>query len=495
MEKLTESGEIKQIMRSHAAFFRGLLSAHAQGVRHPAIEDMARRCREIDNVRAALDWSFSPEGDLTTGVVLAAAYAPIWLHLSLLVECRERVQQALDAVSRATAVSADLIVQLQIALGVTLFETTASASRSESIFADALRVAQELRDINSHLRALWGMCMYWINDGNVHAAMPLTEQFLRAARQKGDLPDILVAERIKGGTMHYLGHQSEARYHLARVVDLYVAPSDQRHTRWFLYDQRMLARTMHARILWLQGFLDQAKRAAVSIVEDATATDHVPSLCYALGAGVCPIALRIGDNNLAEQSIATLKALAFKHSLTFWTKLGPCLEGALYVGRREPGLGLPLLSAALDVSRKTGLAIHLLGFIGDLAEGLGQVGRWSEGAAMIDEAFDRYDHAGVRCYFPEMLRLKGELLLKDPTAGQVQQAERCLIESINLAHQQDALFWELRAATSLARLRVVQHRHNEARLVLRPVFDRFSEGFETADLCSAAFMLESLTTE
>ena len=81
---------------------------------------------------------------------------------------------------------------------------------------------------------------------------------------------------------------------------------------------------------------------------------------------------------------------------------------------------------------------------------------------MIDEAFARYDQDGVRCYFPEMLRIKGELLRKDPATRSVQQADSCFGKSIALARQQGALFWELRAALSLARPRVDQHRYSEA---------------------------------
>ena len=82
--------------RHHASYFRDLFTPQARGARSSlSDEDLARRVREIDNVRAALDWSFSPAGDQAIGVDLTAAYAPVWRHLSLMIECRERCERAL----------------------------------------------------------------------------------------------------------------------------------------------------------------------------------------------------------------------------------------------------------------------------------------------------------------------------------------------------------------------------------------------------------------
>jgi predicted ATPase len=95
-EKLAASGEIDDAQRQHAAFFRDLFTPQAQGARPPLSgEDLASRVREIDNVRAALDWSFSSAGDVTIGVDLTAAYAAVWRYMSQMSECRERCERAL----------------------------------------------------------------------------------------------------------------------------------------------------------------------------------------------------------------------------------------------------------------------------------------------------------------------------------------------------------------------------------------------------------------
>jgi predicted ATPase len=91
LEKLVENGEAEQAARRHGVFFRDLFAPDGQLV---TLGDLPRYVQEMGNVRAALDWAFSPSGDKALGVALTAAYAPVWLHLSLIAECRDRVEHA-----------------------------------------------------------------------------------------------------------------------------------------------------------------------------------------------------------------------------------------------------------------------------------------------------------------------------------------------------------------------------------------------------------------
>jgi predicted ATPase/DNA-binding winged helix-turn-helix (wHTH) protein len=139
LEKLAESGETEQIERRSAEFFRDLVRPAMHGSQLPlTVEDLARFGREIDNVRAALDWSFSPFGDVAIGVVLTAAYAPVWLGLSLVVECREHIERALERLESDSNVNAPLAGQLHIALAVPLLYTMGSVERIKTVLAKAL---------------------------------------------------------------------------------------------------------------------------------------------------------------------------------------------------------------------------------------------------------------------------------------------------------------------------------------------------------------------
>ena len=128
--------------------------------------------------------------------------------------------------------------------------------------------------------------------------------------------------------------------------------------------------------------------------------------------------------------------------------------------------------------------------MGAMAEGLIGLGQVAEAGAAVDKGLASADHGGERNYYPELLRLKGELLLRRGQSGS--GAEQSFSAALCLARRQGALALELRAALSFARLRVTQGRHDEAGRILTPIYDRFTEGFGTADLRAARGMLEAL---
>jgi predicted ATPase len=294
-----------------------------------------------------------------------------------------------------------------------------------------------------------------------------------------------------GNTLQYGGKQREARRCLERVLELYVAPKNQRHTILFQYDQRALARAMLARVLWLQGFVDQANHQAQASLEEAQATDYGLTLCWVLHYAVCPVALMTGDLVAAERAVAMLIDLATSLNAAFWKIVGRCLEGKLLIERGEFGRGTVLLRSALDTCDQTEWRICYPEFMGVLAEGLAGCGQLSEALATIDQALASAERGGERWYIAELLRIKGELLLQRAGDQRIPAAEDCFGSALDVAREQGALFWELRVAMSLARLRVRQDRHYDAQQVLSPVYDRFTEGFETADLRCARAILES----
>lgn len=127
-----------------------------------------------------------------------------------------------------------------------------------------------------------------------------------------------------------------------------------------------------------------------------------------------------------------------------------------------------------------------------VAEALGRAGRTSNGLASIGEAISRAERTGELWEMPELLRIKGELLLMQNAPGAATAAEGQIQRALDLAQRQAALSWELRAATSMARLLSHQGRSAGGRQMLLPVYRRLTEGFETADLQSARELLDLL---
>jgi predicted ATPase len=181
-----------------------------------------------------------------------------------------------------------------------------------------------------------------------------------------------------------------------------------------------------------------------------------------------------------------------KHVLVFWHAWARCLEGALFIKRGDMETGLRLLRTALDELREGKFALPSTIFLSALAEGLAGVGQVTEGIAAIDEALARSERDEERWYVPELLRVKGELVLREDAPDAASIAEDHFRQALHWARGQGALSWELRAATSLARLWRDQDRTRAAREILAPVYDRFTEGFETTDLKAAKCLLDRL---
>jgi predicted ATPase len=161
----------------------------------------------------------------------------------------------------------------------------------------------------------------------------------------------------------------------------------------------------------------------------------------------------------------------------------------VWVKRGSTNSGLGLLRVGLDVLRKmqSRAFYTLLGT--DLAEALGLAGKAEEGRAVIDQALLEAER-GACWHMAELLHVKGELeLLSGYGTAAV---ERAFMQSLDWARRQGALSWELRSATSLARLKQGQGRSSEALAILTPVYERFDEGFDTADLKSARALLDEL---
>jgi predicted ATPase len=493
IEKLDENGERERIADRHAEYYRGLFEhAEVEAVARPADEWLADYGREIDNLRAALDWAFSPGGDGSIGVALTAAAVALWMRLSLVEECRGRAERALAALGAGASRDARHEMKLDAAVAASLLYSRGAGDPETGVACTtALEIAESLDDAEYRLRALWGLWAYHTASGRLRVALELAQRFHALAAERPDPNDRLSGEKMIGVSQHYLGDQPGARRHLEHALVGYVTPHQTSHLIRFLTDQRVLMSVFLARVLWLQGFPDQATRAAYSSVEGARAANHTISLCQALAHAACPLALLIGDLAAAEHYVTMLLDHSTRHALTHWRACGRSFQGVLVIQRGDVTTGTRLLRAGLDEFGEAEPAV--LRFIAILmAEALGRAGQYPDGLVEIDEAIARSERTEERWAMAELVRVKGELLLLQGALGAAAEAEDHFRQALDWARRQGALSWELRAATSLAHLLRDQDRDAEGLSILRPVYDRFTEGFETADLRSARALLDAL---
>ena len=493
LEKLGDSGEVEAVAHSHAEHYRDLFErAETEWETRPTAEWLADNGRQIDNLRAALDWSFSPGGDGSIGVALTAAAVPLWMHLSLLDECRGRVEQALAALGRGASRDALREMKLHAALAASLIYTRgAAAPEIGAVWTRTLEIAESLSDTEYQLRALWGLWSFHISVGDYPSADTLARQFHQIATRSNHAGDLLIAERMIGGALHFLGDQAAARRHIEAMLSQYNEAVHRPHIVRFQYDQRLAALVTLARILWAQGFPEQAMRAAHDAFDEAQASQHAISLCFALNEAAIPVALFVGDWAAAGRYIETLVRQSAEHALIMLHARALGARGVLASKRGDPATGVQFIRDALRELDKSGYHAYPL-LLGSLAEALGAVGEITEGLVSIEVALSRCERNGERWYMADLLRIRGELMLRSNDPQAFLKAETEFSSSLQWARRQGALSWELRTASSLARLWRDQDRVTEARALLGSVYGRFTEGFATADLRAARGLLAEL---
>jgi predicted ATPase len=415
------------------------------------------------------------------------------MRLSLLEECRGRAERALAALGAGASRDARHEMKLHAAVAASLIYSRGPASPETSMaYTRALEIAESLDDAEYRLRALWGLWAYHTASGRHRVALELAQRFYALAAERPDPNDRLSGEKMIGVSQHYLGDLPSARRHLEHALVGYVTPHQTSHIIRFQTDQRVLMSVFLARVLWLQGFPDQATRAAYSSVEGARAANHTISLCQALAHAACPLALLIGDLAAAEHYVTMLLDHSTRHALTHWRACGRSFQGVLVIQRGDVTTGMRLLGAGLDEFGEAESAVlRFIAFL--MAEALGRAGQNADGLAAIEAAIARSERTEERWAMAELVRVKGELLLLQGAPGAAAAAEDHFRQALDWARQQGALSWELRAATSLARLLRDRDRIGEARDLLAPIYERFTQGFGTADLLTAKRLLNELT--
>lgn len=489
LNKLDEATETDVFARRHAEYFRGLFArAEIECETLPLSEWLTAYSPQIDNVRAALDWAFSAGGDRTLGVALTVVLVPLLIRLSLFSECRDRAELALSKLEAGGEERPRM--QLMAALGWSLMYGDGRARGAGPVLATTLELADRLNDKDHRLRALWGLCIDQFNNGDFSKALEFAHHFTKAAQQSPDPTDLMLADRLMAVSLHYLGDQNGARHHIDRVdASLHLLAEKP---KIFPLDLRISTHYFRARILWLQGLANQSLTLVAKNVEEGRANRHALTFCSVLGQSACPIAYLAGDLDAAERYGTDLLEHADRHGIRLWRLWAACFKAVVIARREDRDAGLALLRNELNEAGDAKYLPRFLFLLGEFSACLGEANEVGPGLALVHEALARCHTRQEQWYAPELLRIKGELILKDRQASAQSAAEQCFSEAIDLARQQGARFWELRGAIGLARLRIGQNRKAEASQILNPAFGLL-ESAQIADMRQAAALLDTLS--
>ena len=487
LEKLLESGEADAVRRRHAEYYRDLLQAAAED--KAAIHDWPiGYATEIDNIRAALTWAFSPEGDASVGVSLAASSVGVWFAKSWLTEFSDWIEKALGVLDTIdTTPHTDMV--LHCALGYSLLLTQGASDRARTALARASEIADRLAHLDYQTRTLAGLASICYRLEDYHGAVALGRRIEQAVTGSSDPIALCIADSVLGTFIRLLGEYDEALAYAQRTYVRSAMPAVRRaHMDRLGMDGLISAGSTVADILWAQGQPDQSAQVARNVIADAETCDHIISLCNALTWCGCIIPLRLGELQTAQRSVARLTHMTQRHDMRHDYARSLCLEGQLSARRGDVVTAERLLRAGLQNLQQTQHdRIYYTIFLAGLAEVLILSENLDEGLAAANEALQRTERSNALWWLPEALRIKGEALVL--CKGDMNAAEEHFRRSLDLAHRQGALSWELRTATSFAQLLRSQGRPADANKRLQPVYNRFTEGFDTADLKAARALL------
>jgi tetratricopeptide (TPR) repeat protein len=299
-----------------------------------------------------------------------------------------------------------------------------------------------------------------------------------------------LARSILGISLHLMGDLGGARAELEAALQHW--PGFQRTSTIFLgFDHHNRAGIVLARTLWLQGHPDQARQRALQAIKDAESMDHPVSLTIVLH-WAASVFLWTGDLANAEKHIEWFISHAETHALGPSFTIGHGFRGELAVRRGDAKGGVDMLQSCLEKLHAAHYELLTAPFNTALAEGLAAIGRFEEGVALIDESVRLVEANGDVTYMPELLRVRGRLLLAMPRPD-MDEAESHFVQSLQWSRRHSARAWELRTAVDLANLLADRGQSDSARELLQPVFGQFVEGFDTADLKAAAGLLATLT--
>jgi hypothetical protein len=290
-------------------------------------------------------------------------------------------------------------------------------------------------------------------------------------------------------SLHFTGDLSGARMELEAALQ-YGPGTRQTSTSYLGFNGHILVGGALARTLWLQGHPAQAVERARQTVKDAAGTDHPVTLFIAL-IWATTVFLWAGDLQSAEEHIDWFVSRAEAHSLAPYLAIGRGFKGELAIRQGNAKSGVEGLRDCLQDLHAARHELLITPFNISLVQGLAAIGRHADAITLIDETIILVKAQGDLCYMPELLRVKGNLLLglSHPMAS---DAEMCFMQSLEWSRQQAAPAWELRTAVDLAALFAAQRQVESARALLLPVFKQFVEGSETADLKAAERLLAAL---
>jgi hypothetical protein len=364
--------------------------------------------------------------------------------------------------------------------------TVGNSEEVHKAMTRALEIAQDRGDTASRMRLLVGLHVLAVRVADARGSFAIAEELQSAARTAMDTSYMVLADFLLCTSHHFMGNQVAARQHYERGCEHVSAVT----TQFLGLDYRLRASVTFDRVLWLSGFPDRAMKVARDTIVEAERVSKPVNVCFTW-LYVAPLFLWCGDTATAREALEKLMAHPNWHALPSLHATAFAVQGELLIREGHAERGTTSLRSAIAMMRADRQIVLLARAGSVLAESLAACGRLDEALIVIDGAIADAESSTEMSQFPELLRVKADILASMPQSDE-SQAEELLARALEEARRQGALAWELRAAMTLAQIRLRQGRAREGGQLLSAAYARFSEGFETADLKAARELLARL---
>jgi predicted ATPase/class 3 adenylate cyclase len=389
-------------------------------------------------------------------------------------------------------------------LGPVLIATKGYAAPEVGTVYDRARELCQRAENSSQLPVVvFGLFAFYVVRAEHEKALTLGKHLLSLAESSQDQALLLQAHNALGLALFFQGDFADARDHLERCLALY--DLEQHRSLAFSYAGQDPGVTSSIFSAWASqaiGYPDQALKRSRDAVSLAQQISHPYSLAYARGIAAAVHQFR-KEEKLTQDSADASLGVATENGFPFWSAFQTILLGLVSVKHGKADEGIAQMNQGMEAYWATGAELLRPYLTGLQAEAFAEVGSTERALALLDEALEAVEKTGERFYEAELYRQKGELLLrsysegselKDSTAQSSRscEIERCFLKAISVAGRQQAKWFELRAATSLARLWRRQGMEEKAHTMLAKSYSWFTEGFDTADMKDAKLLLEQL---
>ncbi|WP_298241630.1 winged helix-turn-helix domain-containing protein [uncultured Bradyrhizobium sp.] len=477
-----------QALRRHAERMLALFeqSEEEWNWREPA-DWTERYLGRIADLRAALSWALGEEGDPVLGIRLTVAAITLWSETFILSEAQARLE---DALALAKIVACDDLskAKLACALGWSLFYARKMSNENEVAWLDAIDFARRAGNVEYRQRTLVGFAFYLLQIGQVPRAITHLEEATSLADRDPDLTATSEADRALAWAHAFAGELRKSRPVLDRLAATYsLAAGRSRKDANEVY-RFITVRFNLPFVAWMQGQPEHAARLARDAVDAADRSGHWVSQSNAFGLAALPIALETGNLDALESYTMRLRRNLERERISRWVPVERYFSACLRDLRGDPR-AVEDIRAAIDELIECRFLMRIGSYLAVLARAYLRQGRIVEAREAIARAIDHQERQGERWCRSELQRIDAAVLLH---AGEPLRAEKRLQQALAEARAIGAMTFALRISNDLAAHWMATDRRPRAVRLLAPIYDEFTEGFETPDLVAASRLLQRM---